>query len=146
RRTGRAEGAWQDEAGGRAGAGVPAAEPGPAGRPAQGAGAEDAPACPRPRIRRRRPRPRPDPPAARGEPVGSARRRRCGSGAAGATKSIRTLVGARFVRLQFAPLRAVSSAVEHYLDMVGVTGSNPVPPTTLVLRHGERAWQRNGER
>lgn len=26
--------------------------------------------------------------------------------------------------------RAVSSAVEHYLDMVGVTGSNPVPPTT----------------
>ena len=25
--------------------------------------------------------------------------------------------------------RAVSSAVEHYLDMVGVTGSNPVPPT-----------------
>ena len=28
------------------------------------------------------------------------------------------------------PQRAVSSAVEHYLDMVGVTGSNPVPPTT----------------
>src|SRR5688572_29281087 len=27
--------------------------------------------------------------------------------------------------------RAVSSAVEHYLDMVGVTGSNPVPPTTM---------------
>ncbi len=26
--------------------------------------------------------------------------------------------------------RAVSSAVEHYLDMVGVTGSIPVPPTT----------------
>ena len=27
---------------------------------------------------------------------------------------------------------AVSSAVEHYLDMVGVTGSNPVPPTSIV--------------
>ena len=25
--------------------------------------------------------------------------------------------------------RAVSSVVEHYLDMVGVTGSNPVPRT-----------------
>ena len=25
--------------------------------------------------------------------------------------------------------RAVSSAVEHYVDIVGVTGSNPVPPT-----------------
>ena len=30
-------------------------------------------------------------------------------------------------------LRAVSSAVEHYLDMVGVTGSNPVPPTTRCV-------------
>src|SRR5690606_26253340 len=30
--------------------------------------------------------------------------------------------------------RAVSSAVEHYLDMVGVTGSNPVPPTTQPCR------------
>src|SRR5690606_29244250 len=29
--------------------------------------------------------------------------------------------------------RAVSSAVEHYLDMVGVTGSNPVPPTTRCV-------------
>src|SRR5690606_2427397 len=28
---------------------------------------------------------------------------------------------------------AVSSAVEHYLDMVGVTGSNPVPPTTRCV-------------
>jgi hypothetical protein len=28
--------------------------------------------------------------------------------------------------------RAVSSVVEHYLDMVGVTGSNPVPRTTSV--------------
>ena len=27
--------------------------------------------------------------------------------------------------------RAVSSAVEHYLDMVGVTGSKPVPPTNI---------------
>jgi hypothetical protein len=27
---------------------------------------------------------------------------------------------------------AVSSAVEHYLDMVGVTGSNPVPPTIRI--------------
>jgi hypothetical protein len=25
--------------------------------------------------------------------------------------------------------RAVSSAVEHYVDIVGVTGSIPVPPT-----------------
>src|SRR5690606_3845620 len=30
---------------------------------------------------------------------------------------------------------AVSSAVEHYLDMVGVTGSNPVPPTTRCVDH-----------
>lgn len=41
-------------------------------------------------------------------------------------------------KVEFAPLqranRAVSSAVEHYLDMVGVTGSNPVPPTTLSQR------------
>ncbi len=28
--------------------------------------------------------------------------------------------------------RAVSSAVEHYNDTVGVTGSNPVPPTTFL--------------
>ena len=37
--------------------------------------------------------------------------------------------------------RAVSSAVEHYLDMVGVTGSNPVPPTRTSdsrLEHGDR--------
>gem|GEM_PF-5986661 len=26
----------------------------------------------------------------------------------------------------------VSSAVEHYLDMVGVTGSIPVPPTIFL--------------
>ncbi len=32
--------------------------------------------------------------------------------------------------------RAVSSAVEHYLDMVGVTGSIPVPPTILDLESG----------
>ena len=33
--------------------------------------------------------------------------------------------------------RAVSSAVEHYLDMVGVTGSNPVSPTkTATFRGG----------
>jgi hypothetical protein len=30
--------------------------------------------------------------------------------------------------------RAVSSAVEHYLDMVGVTGSIPVPPTSGFCR------------
>ena len=29
------------------------------------------------------------------------------------------------------PVRAVSSAVEHYVDIVGVTGSIPVPPTIL---------------
>jgi hypothetical protein len=28
----------------------------------------------------------------------------------------------------------VSSAVEHYLDMVGVTGSIPVPPTIFLLK------------
>src|SRR5690606_13552551 len=110
-----------------AGAGVPAAEPGPAGRPAQGAGAEDAPACPRPRIRGCRPRPRPDPQAARGDFV---RKKRGSEWLFASEKPLRPpfpffpLVCARFVRLQFAPLRAVSSAVEHYLDMVGVTGSN----------------------
>lgn len=31
-------------------------------------------------------------------------------------------------------VRAVSSVVEHYLDMVGVTGSNPVPPTNKINR------------
>jgi hypothetical protein len=31
-----------------------------------------------------------------------------------------------------APLRAVSSAVEHYVDIVGVTGSIPVPPTSFT--------------
>ena len=35
-------------------------------------------------------------------------------------------------RAFMAANRAVSSAVEHYLDMVGVTGSNPVPPTRLI--------------
>src|SRR5258707_13578110 len=37
--------------------------------------------------------------------------------------------------------RAVSSVVEHYLDTVGVTGSNPVSRTKLVVvtRHD---WQR----
>ena len=39
---------------------------------------------------------------------------------------IRALAASNFATTQ----RAVSSAVEHYLDMVGVTGSNPVPPTT----------------
>ena len=29
--------------------------------------------------------------------------------------------------------RAVSSAGEHYVDIVGVTGSIPVPPTTIKL-------------
>ena len=31
------------------------------------------------------------------------------------------------------PFRAVSSAVEHYLDTVGVTGSIPVLPTIFSL-------------
>ncbi|KXK11675.1 MAG: hypothetical protein UZ18_ATM001002228, partial [Armatimonadetes bacterium OLB18] len=31
--------------------------------------------------------------------------------------------------------RAVSSVVEHYNDTVGVTGSNPVPPTTFLHVH-----------
>jgi hypothetical protein len=35
------------------------------------------------------------------------------------------------ILINYGPQRAVSSAVEHYLDMVGVTGSNPVPPTTF---------------
>jgi hypothetical protein len=30
-------------------------------------------------------------------------------------------------------LRAVSSAVEHYVDIVGVTCSIHVPPTTLLI-------------
>ena len=32
--------------------------------------------------------------------------------------------------------RAVSSAVEHYVDIVGVTGSIPVPPTTDCPERG----------
>lgn len=49
---------------------------------------------------------------------------------------IRVIVGCCSVvldcaaRMALRDKRAVSSAVEHYLDMVGVTGSNPVPPTT----------------
>ena len=37
---------------------------------------------------------------------------------------------------------AVSSAVEHYLDMVGVTGSNPVPPTTWLPALPVQRWIR----
>jgi hypothetical protein len=32
---------------------------------------------------------------------------------------------------------AVSSAVEHYLDMVEVTGSIPVPPTIFCVKFNE---------
>src|SRR4249919_166963 len=49
-----------------------------------------------------------------------------------------TLAAKAIAGIHCAPLAAgfqlqwaVSSAVEHYLDMVGVTGSNPVPPTIL---------------
>ncbi len=35
---------------------------------------------------------------------------------------------------------AVSSAVEHYLDMVGVTGSKPVPPTTRWRNGASIGW------
>ncbi len=38
------------------------------------------------------------------------------------------------VRLNTRFLRALSSAVEHYLDMVGVTGSIPVVPTRTPVR------------
>ena len=34
--------------------------------------------------------------------------------------------------------RAVSSAVEHYVDIVGVTGSIPVPPTIRRRRHAAK--------
>tara|TARA_E500000075_G_scaffold78127_1_gene70270 strand:+ start:477 stop:851 length:375 start_codon:yes stop_codon:yes gene_type:complete len=40
------------------------------------------------------------------------------------------LAALRFLVLRASPRRAVSSAVEHYVDIVGVTGSIPVPPTT----------------
>ena len=46
--------------------------------------------------------------------------------------------------LRFRPLRngcAVSSVVEHYLDTVGVTGSNPVSRTIFFpLISLEKAW------
>src|SRR5690606_2261316 len=50
----------------------------------------------------------------------------------------------RRTRLQHAPgtarkqavQGARSSAVEHYLDMVGVTGSIPVAPTIFLQSHG----------
>ena len=32
--------------------------------------------------------------------------------------------------------RAYSSVVEHYVDIVGVIGSNPVTPTSLTLKVG----------
>ena len=46
----------------------------------------------------------------------------------------------------FLPIqeRAVSSVVEHYLDMVGVTGSNPVPRTISLNKVME--WSRDGSR
>ena len=36
---------------------------------------------------------------------------------------------------------AVSSVVEHYLDTVGVTGSNPVSRTIITLRSLPSVWQ-----
>src|SRR5678816_2666922 len=41
------------------------------------------------------------------------------------------------------PLWAVSSAVEHYLDMVGVTGSIPVLPTSYRSGTGNRTSPRH---
>ena len=52
------------------------------------------------------------------------------------------LVGSRQV-LRFRPLRngcAVSSVVEHYLDTVGVTGSNPVSRTIFPLSKFPHVW------
>src|ERR1700754_53682 len=41
-----------------------------------------------------------------------------------------------------AALRAVSSAVEHYLDMVGVTSSILVPPTTFPQASGTKTEEK----
>src|SRR3546814_2404278 len=57
------------------------------------------------------------------------------AGRRGRSPDLRVACLARGRRLEFTALRAVSSAVEHYLDMVGVTGSNPVPPTTRSEEH-----------
>jgi len=35
-------------------------------------------------------------------------------------------------KIRFRVRAKASPAVEHYLDMVGATGSNPVPPTILT--------------
>ena len=40
--------------------------------------------------------------------------------------------------MKVSVLRAVSSAVEHYVDIVGVTGSIPVPPTIEISGPGIR--------
>jgi hypothetical protein len=42
--------------------------------------------------------------------------------------------GGRYMRPRHGQAWVVSSAVEHYLDMVGVTGSIPVPPTIQSLQ------------
>ena len=44
------------------------------------------------------------------------------------------------------PLWAVSSAVEHYLDMVGVTGSIPVLPTRYRSGAGNRPVAKSVQR
>src|ERR1700731_1750168 len=47
--------------------------------------------------------------------------------------SVEPLAGAGASRYRIAdPIRARSSAVEHYLDTVGVTGSIPVAPTIFL--------------
>src|SRR5690606_25737392 len=127
--------------------GVCGARPGQAGVEAQGAGAADVPARPGPGVRGRRPGTRPDPE----DPRGHARRLtrapgRPESGTDGAPRRHRlefasrrdggprpSAAGAPGPARSRTCFRAVSSAVEHYLDMVGVTGSNPVPPTTRCV-------------
>ena len=102
--------------------------------------ATHVPARARPGVRGRRARARPDP-AAEGRQPGAVttapsaryvkiRRRKPFQGASRLSATPRWAKLRAPARLISGTSRAVSSAVEHYLDMVGVTGSNPVPPTT----------------
>src|SRR3546814_9334501 len=56
------------------------------------------------------------------------------AGRRGRSPDLRVACLARGRRLEFTALRAVSSAVEHYLDMVGVTGSNRSEEHTSELQ------------
>ena len=64
------------------------------------------------------------------EPTGMRHRRCAGAGAAGPDIGGSPFIGAAGIRYLSRPSCALSSAVEHHLDMVGVSGSIPLARTT----------------